>query len=313
MGQKELFAQVTRQIVDMLEAADPANWHAPWHVSGDIAYPVNAVTQRPYRGINTLILQTQANVQGYERGIWATYKQWSSIDAQVRRGEKATVVLLWKRVERTERVDTQSTSDGDAEDSNEEISSSYVFARSFQVFNAAQVDGYDPPPLSTHSTIERIEHADKFFNKLGANIYHGGSRAYYAPAIDRIHIPPANTFNDTEAYYATLGHEYVHWTGHKSRLARDLMNRFGSHAYAAEELIAELGAAYLCAHLHIANHPRADHACYLKSWLAVLREDDRALITAASKAQTAVDWMIAQAHKDDNNVVAHASTFPLSV
>ena len=174
------------------------------------------------------------------------------------------------------------------------------FARGYRVFNAAQVDGFTPPEVPSLPTAERIAHAESFFEGLGAEIRHGGNRAYYHPKDDYIQLPPFEAFRDAVAYYATLAHESVHLTGHHSRLDRDLSGRFGDDAYAAEELIAELGAAFLCARLGLANEPRPDHAAYLSSWLRVLRSDERAIFTAASQAQAAVDWMEEQqAHSDD--------------
>jgi antirestriction protein ArdC len=149
-------------------------------------------------------------------------------------------------------------------------------------------------------TSERIAHAESFFEGLGAEIRHGGNRAYYQPKDDYIQLPQFEAFRDAVAYYATLAHESTHLTGHSSRLDRDLSGRFGDDAYAAEELIAELGAAFLCARLGLANEPRLDHAAYLSSWLRVLRTDERAIFTAASQAQAAVDWMEEQqAHSDE--------------
>jgi len=169
-----------------------------------------------------------------------------------------------------------------------------VFARGYSVFNAAQVDGYEAPALPVLPEPERIGHAEAFFAALGADIRHGGNRASYLPGLDQIRMPPFPAFHDAVAYYATLAHEATHMTGHASRCARDLRGRFGEEAYAAEELVAELGAAFLCADLALAPEPRPDHAAYVASWLKVLRDDKRAIFTAAAKAQAAADWMHAR-------------------
>jgi antirestriction protein ArdC len=142
---------------------------------------------------------------------------------------------------------------------------------------------------------ERIACSDAFFKAIAADVSHGGNRAYYAPATDQIQMPPFPAFDENVAYYSTLAHEHTHWTSHASRCDRQLGKRFGDMAYAAEELIAELGAAFTCAHLGLSTEPREDHAQYIHSWLKVLKADSRAIFTAASKAQQATDWMFSRA------------------
>ena len=142
---------------------------------------------------------------------------------------------------------------------------------------------------------ERIEKADSFFQSIGATLRHGGNRAYYAPDSDHIQMPPFQAFGENVAYYSTLAHEHTHWTANADRCDRQLGKRFGDNAYAAEELIAELGAAFTCAHLGLSTEPREDHAQYINSWLKVLKADKRAIFTAASKAQQAADFMIQRA------------------
>ena len=142
---------------------------------------------------------------------------------------------------------------------------------------------------------ERIAHAETFFKAIAADVRHGGNQAYYAPATDHVQMPAFQAFTDNVSYYSTLAHEHTHWTAKESRCDRQLGKRFGDHAYAAEELIAELGAAFTCAHLGLSTEPREDHAQYLASWLKVLKADSRAIFTAASKAQQACDWLIARA------------------
>ncbi len=137
---------------------------------------------------------------------------------------------------------------------------------------------------------ERIERADSFFSRIGANVRHGGNQAFYAPATDHIQMPPFGAFTDSLSYYSTLAHEHTHWSAKAGRCDRQLGKRFADHAYAAEELIAELGAAFTCAHLGLSTEPREDHAQYLNSWLKVLKADSRAIFTAASKAQQATTW-----------------------
>ena len=147
------------------------------------------------------------------------------------------------------------------------------------------------PALPSLPAAERIGHAEAFFAAIGADIQHGGARACYVPSLDQIRMPPFEAFRDPIAYYATLAHETTHLTGHPSRCDRDLRGRFGDEAYAAEELVAELGAAFVCADLALTPEPRPDHAAYVASWLKVLLGDKRAIFTAAAKAQQAADWM----------------------
>ena len=163
------------------------------------------------------------------------------------------------------------------------------------MFNAAQVDGYTPTADPEVSIPERIAHAESFFSPIGADLRHGGNRAYYALDTDHIQMPEFGAFGENLAYYSTLAHEHTHWTAKAGRCDRQLGKRFGDSAYSAEELIAELGAAFTCAHLGLSTEPRADHAQYLASWLKVLKADSRAIFTAASKAQQATDWLIARA------------------
>lgn len=141
---------------------------------------------------------------------------------------------------------------------------------------------------------------------LGAQIAEGGTRAFYRPSTDEICVPPFRAFRDAASFYATLAHEATHWTGAPARLARDLSGRFGSDAYAVEELVAELGAAFLCADLGLASEPRLDHAGYIANWLQVLKNDPRAIFTAAAKAQAAADWMHARQVPDGGEIEAAA-------
>ncbi len=195
-------------------------------------------------------------------------------------------MVFWKISDKEEQEDV----DEGAEDGRQ----SRVFARGYSVFNAAQVDGYAAPALPVLPEVQRIDHAEAFFAAIGADIRHSARGAYYVPSLDLIRMPPFEVFRDPIAYYATLAHEVMHFTGYPSRCARDLRGRFGEEAYAAEELVAELGAAFVCADLALAPEPRPDHAAYVASWLKVLRSDKRAIFTAAAKAQQAADWMHAQ-------------------
>jgi antirestriction protein ArdC len=283
---RDVYARVTAQIINAIEQG-VGTWRMPWHTSGRYAFsPINAASKKPYRGINTVCLWAAAQAKGYERGEWATYQQWQDKRAQVRKGEKATLVVFWKFA---------NDSGESQEDGTECSRSRLLFTRGYSVFNAAQVDGYTPTVDCEMPMLERIAHAETFFRAIGADLHHGGNRAFYSPATDHIQMPPFGAFADSVAYYSTLAHEHTHWTATVARCDRQLGKRFGDNAYAAEELIAELGAAFTCAHLGLNTEPREDHAQYLASWLRVLKADSKAIFTAASKAQHATDWLIARA------------------
>jgi len=283
---RDVYARVTAQIIDAIEQG-VGTWRMPWHTSGRYAFsPINATSKKPYRGINTVCLWAAAQAKEYERGEWATYQQWQDKGAQVRKGEKATLVVFWKFA---------NDSGESQEDGAESSRSRLLFTRGYSVFNAAQVDGYAPKADADMPMPERIAHAEAFFGAIGANLRHGGNQAFYAPATDHIQMPPFPAFAENVSYYSTLAHEHTHWTAPAVRCDRQLGRRFGDNAYAAEELIAELGAAFTCAHLGLSTEPREDHAQYLASWLTVLKADSRAIFSAASKAQQATDWMMGRA------------------
>src|SRR4051794_10973329 len=281
---QEVFESTTATIVHAIEEG-AGSWSMPWSRDG-LAFPGNPTTGKHYRGGNVLALMASALMAGWECGEWATYKQWAGIGAQVRKGERGTGCIFWNVPQ-----DTMTVEDDNTGELVELVSHPRFRARAFVVFNAAQVDGYEPAP-STRNTEAQIAAADAFLARVGATVEHRcEGRAYYQPAADLIVLPPFETFTDAHAYYATSAHEHAHWTGHPTRLDRNLANRFGDHAYAAEELIAELSAAFTCATLGISTTPRPDHAAYLAHWLQVLREDPRALFTVANKAQAATDHL----------------------
>ena len=293
---RDVYARVTDQIIAAIENG-VGTWRMPWHTSGRYAFsPLNVSSRKAYRGVNTLCLWAAAQAKGYESGEWGTYKQWQERGAQVCEGEKATTVVFWKFAN-----NAVETEDGDE---SPKTGSRLLFTRGYSVFNAAQVDGYTPKADPDMPIPERIERAEAFFQAIGANVRHGGNRAYYAPDSDHIQMPPFQAFVENVAYYSTLAHEHTHWTAQTSRCDRQLGKRFGDNAYAAEELIAELGAAFVSAHLGLSTEPRKDHAQYIDSWLKVLKADKRAIFTAASKAQQAADFMIQRAGQSARTVEA---------
>jgi antirestriction protein ArdC len=194
--------------------------------------------------------------------------------------------VFWKFANNAETEDGEDTP---------KSGSRLLFTRGYSVFNAAQVDGYEPKTDPEMPMPERIEHAEQFIRGIGADVRHGGNRAFYSVNGDFIQMPPLVAFRENISYYSTLAHEHTHFTAKDNRCDRQLGKRFGDMAYAAEELIAELGAAFVLAQLGLSTEAREDHAQYLSSWIKVLKADSKAIFTAASKAQHATDWMIARA------------------
>ena len=277
---QDIYEQITGAIIAAIEEGAPT-YEMPWHT---LATPINAATRKAYRGINTLTLWCIGRKRGYATQEWATYRQWSEMGAQVRRGERSASVVFWKFLE---------SSDDAVEEVQESTATSrrIPLAREYHVFNAAQVEGYVPQPEVRLAESERIDHAERFFRALPGVVRHGGDRAFYSPATDEIQIPAFEQFKSAAAYYSTLAHEHTHWSGASSRLNRDLTGRFGDARYAMEELIAELGSAFLCADLALGVEPRRDHAAYIDSWLSVLKSDKRALFSAAGHAQKAAAYL----------------------
>lgn len=276
----DLHARLAATILAQLETADPASWFPPWH--GADPMPHNALTRRRYRGINVLALWCAAQTHAYTDARWATYRQWAALGAQIRRGERGTLVLFYKELPRgTEAEPTEGAP---------------FVARAAHVFNVAQVDAA-PPPADAPApgvTPDPLPALDAFVAATFAVIHHGGIRACYVPVTDMIHLPPRTAFRTPTGYAGTLAHELIHWTGAPHRLARDLTSRFGARAYAAEELVAELGAAFVLADLGIARTPHPDHAAYCASWAVLLRADSRALSHAATQGSRAADYLAAQ-------------------
>lgn len=274
---QDVYSRVTSQIITAIEQG-AGKYEMPWHCR-DIAFsPVSINGLRPYRGINTVALWATSKERGYSSGLWGTYKNWQDIGGQVRKGEKSALVVYWGTI-------------GGSDNDESETTRTRLFCKGYSVFNLAQVDGVKLPEPKIKPIAERIARADRFFDALPGKVNHGFNAAFYAPSTDSIGMPDFDQFKQAHGYYSTLAHEYTHWTAPESRMNRQLGKRFGDSVYAAEELIAELGSAYLCAHLQLEQEPRKDHAAYIDSWLRVLKADKRAIFTAASEAQKACDYL----------------------
>lgn len=278
-----VYEEVTRSIIEAIEKG-AVDYVMPWHSDGiAIGKPQNAFTKMEYHGINVLLLWAESFRQGYPSGYWASYRQWQETGAQVVKGQKGTTIVFYKRYE--------------VEEEGGEKGERFV-ARASRVFNAAQVAGWIPS-TSTYNREPDAPHESTalFVKATGAVIHYGGERAYYDIREDVIQMPDRFRFRATldgdrrEAESATLLHELTHWSGAANRLNRNFSERHKLAIVAEEELIAELGSAFLCADLGVSNMPRPDHAAYVASWLKALRDDKRAIFQAAKMANEAANWL----------------------
>lgn len=284
----DIYARITQRIVADLEKGTRP-WVQPWHAgkaSGRVTRPLRHNGQ-PYSGLNVLLLWSEAVARGFSSSIWMTCRQANELGAHIRKGESGVTVVYASRFTKT-KIDAAGG----------EVERDIPFLKAYTVFNCEQVAGlpdrYCQRPEPPADPLPRIEHADRFFANTGAVIRHGGPTAFYAPGPDIIQMPDHQCFRDAESYVAVLGHECIHWAGAAHRLNRDL-SRYQEDLTerAREELIADIGACFLCADLGIVPElePRSDHASYVASWLELLGGDRRAIFQAAAHAQRAVAYL----------------------
>jgi antirestriction protein ArdC len=270
---KAIYTEVTDLIIKQLESG-AMPWIKPW--KADSTADKNFISQKPYQGINRLILGLSSMVSGFDTPIWASFKQWQSLGCNVRKGEKGTKIVFFSPVTKECKVT------GNLE--------SYNLLKSYYVFNASQVDGVTiAAPTTENKPFNAIAEADDRIAKTGAIIRHGGDSAFFAPSMDIIQMPNKSAFTDESSYYATMFHELTHWSGHESRLKREFGKRFGNPEYAFEELVAEMGAAFLCQDYRIQGELR--HAGYIQHWLKACRNDATAIFKAAALAQKSADYI----------------------
>ena len=276
----DLYHSVTERVITALEAGTPP-WVRPWSNSTYDHSPANLATSRAYRGINVLLLNLEAQLRGFEDNRWLTFRQTATLGGHIRKGERGTTVVFFKWHEV-----------GELESSENAARRVIPLLRSFTVFNACQVDALPDhlyriaaPPMWTP-----VDAAERVLSESGATIKHGGNQAFYTPSLDHIQLPQRSQFATADAYYAVGLHELAHWTGHPTRCNRPLNGRYGLEAYAFEELVAEMGAAFLCAHCRLPA--RLEHASYIDSWLQALKDDKRLIFVAAGKAQAAADYVL---------------------
>ena len=274
--QNSIYQEVTDQIIAEIEkGAMP--WVKPW--KADSSCEKNIASKKEYNGINRLILAMMTHFKGYQSPFYGSFKQWQDLGGTVRKGEKGIKIVFYKPVS-VEKTNDQGESENFA----------YSCLKTYYVFNADQVDGIEiAKPEVAPRVYNPAPALDDRILKTGANIKHGGSSAFFSPMGDFIGMPNRDTFNDDSSYYATVLHELTHWSGAKHRLDRDLSGKFGNSKYAFEELVAELGAAFLCQDYQIQGELR--HAGYIQNWLTCLRENNQAIFKAAALAQKAADYI----------------------
>ncbi len=287
-ARSSIYDDITSRIIAELEAGR-LPWVQPWGTAAakvPLALPRNAATERPYSGINILILWGAVVQQGYPTQAWLTFRQALALGGNVRKGERGTTVVYADRfTPEDEKRRARETGEAPGQ---------IPFLKRFTVFNAAQCEGLPeeiavvappPPPGMIEPQVEALIRA------TGIDFRIGGDRAFYVPALDYVQVPPPQAYFEPINWHRTALHELGHATGHASRLGRDFSGSFGTKAYAFEELVAEMNAAFCCAALGIV--PTVRHADYIGSWLEVLREDNRAIVRAASQASKAADWLLA--------------------
>jgi antirestriction protein ArdC len=284
----DVYARITDRIVADLERG-VRPWVRPWNAAnaaGRVTRPLRS-NGMPYQGINVVLLWSEAVSRGFASSTWMTFKQSLELGGHIRKGETGTMVVYANKIIKTE-----------TDDKGDDVERTVPFLRAYTVFCVDQIDGlpdqYYTSVAPSTPPERRLAHADAFFANTGATIRHGGDKAYYAPSLDLIQMPPFESFRDAESYTATLAHECVHWTAPAHRVNRDLSRYAKDRSERArEELIAELGACFLSADLGVVPElePRSDHASYVQSWLRVLQGDKRAIFQAAAHAQRAVAFL----------------------
>ncbi len=286
----DVYQEITDQMIAMLEAGTRP-WSKSWNGGTAPNIPLRS-TGAPYRGINILTLWVVAMTKGYATPHWLTFKQALALGGCVRKGEKGSTVVYANKIE----VEDKGERGGAREDGKRQV----AFLKRYIVFNAEQIDGIEakypaPLPIITATNPDaRDDELDALFSRVPVTVRHMGSQPYYQPSGDHVVMPEYADFHTSDDYYSTLAHELCHATGHVDRLARPTLASTKREDYAREELVAELGAAFVSATIGIKLHDREDHAAYLANWLQALRNDKRCIFTAATQAQAAADWLLSR-------------------
>ncbi|KAK0361194.1 hypothetical protein LTR94_024319 [Friedmanniomyces endolithicus] len=288
-------AEITALILADLDAG-VRPWTRPWSTGGAVSRPLRH-DGRPYHGVNVLTLWAQAGRRGYRRPHWMTFRQALALGGAVRKGERGVSVVYAATLARPGEADADAAPGADRAD---DAPRSGRFLKRYTVFNAEQIDGIEakypaPAPIITATNPdERDAELDALFARVPVTLKHFGSQPYYQPSGDHVVMPQFADFHTSDDYYSTLAHELCHATGHVDRLARPSLISTKREDYAREELVAELGAAFVSATIGIKLHDREDHAAYLANWLQALRNDKKCIFTAARLAQDASDWLLSR-------------------
>lgn len=286
---QDVTAAIVAQLIEAMEQG-PDKWRMTWQTS-HLGMPVNHISNKGYNGINLLLLYFYG--MGYKSNRWLTYKQAESAGGNVKKGEKGYNVVFWNFFDKKDK-------DGKIVTNSKGEIEKVAFMKKYTVFNVEQCENieYETKEIVLNEN-ERIENCEKIVsqyiteNNIKVNNENISNRAAYSPITDSIEMPVIGQFDSSEAYYATFFHEMIHSTGHETRLNRKLFNGFGSEDYAKEELVAELGAIFLCAYAGIVNKSIQDNAAsYLKGWVTKAKEEPKYLLNAASSASKAVDFIV---------------------
>ena len=276
LTKKDAYQTITDQIIAGMETLK-GNWKASWAKRG---LPINAQGES-YNGLNIIVLFMAAHVNGFNHNEWGTYNAWKKRGGNVRKGQKATArIIRWVQID-------------EKDDSGEATEKSFMIPKAYAVFNIEQIDGVEPRSVEVNDEVKTIDRCENYFNATLADIYFGGDSAFYDPSRDEIKMPRMYSFRSAESFYAVLAHEVVHWTGITHRL-----NRFNATAstprtdYAYEELVAELGSAFICADLGIVeDETRSDHIEYIGHWVKLLKSDPKAIFNASREARKAKEFL----------------------
>ena len=286
---KDLYQDFTDQVIKQMEDNN-MNWSKPFTTTILNGHH-NVISKKPYQGMNCFSIGLSVHKNGFKSNEWATFNQWKNLGAKIKKGSKGTEILYWNIKEYEDKT-------------NKDEKVKIPFLKYFVVFNADQVDGYETKEKGLKDfNLKEIDNwkthfkTDTFVENTKADI-NTANKAFYSPNGDFIGMPPKEDFKGDKEntkeqyYYSTLLHELTHWTGHSSRCNRDLKNRFGSKAYAMEELVAEIGSAFLCSHLGVTKAPTPNHGRYLNNWLEVLKEDKKAIFKAFSLSKVSSEYLL---------------------
>ena len=299
----DLRAEITNAIIRMIEEGTAAGEKSLWDTAIRFGMPVNYKTKRAYSGVNVPLLWCAAADRGLDRNEWLTFKQAQELGASVKKGAKGVMGVFFKMLP---KKGSGAASEAASNEASGEGEGGFIpMMKPFWLFNVADIEGL-PEVMDERVAYESIAEAERFLEASGARITWEGARAFYRPSTDEIYLPTRERFAKPVNAYAVALHELTHWSGHESRLARDFSGRFGDDAYAFEELVAELGSAFLVAHLGLKGARIENHADYVQTWLKVLRNDKNAVFTASRHASAAYQFIMQKAGINDHGSEATA-------